>query len=179
MSFRAAHSCRHTNQVKMIKWSEITSIVAFGDSYSTVSANLHNYSPSLQNPVAVPKEWPIYGHTSAGGPNWIYNLATSRTGDPILTYDFAVGGATVDSNFVPPFRSDIRSLNQQFDDDFVPVLTKVSETTWSPKNALFTFFFGINDINLTCKRPNLAYVDEYTKLIKLYMTQGKHSVVSI
>jgi hypothetical protein len=44
----------------------------------------------------------IQGYTATGGPNWIDASTTVYNKSLILTYNFAVGGATVDSDLVMP-----------------------------------------------------------------------------
>lgn len=49
--------------------------------------------------------------TSANGPNWIQYLTTTyNVSSPVLRYNIAAGGATVDSAVIPPFSASVKSI---------------------------------------------------------------------
>ena len=84
------------------------------------------------------------GKTTSGGYNWVDNLVAKYNTSLVHAYDFAVAGATVDSNLIPPYQSQVRSFVQQ-----VEIFTRhYSNTsgTWKPQDSLFTAWFGMNDI---------------------------------
>lgn len=77
------------------------------------------------------------------GYNWVGYLVTAYNDSLVLAYDFAVAGATVDSAIVPQYETSVR--------DFVQQVTEFqnhygSAENWNSSNALFTSWFGINDI---------------------------------
>lgn len=65
----------------------------------------------------------------------------------ILTYNYAYGGATIDSNLVTPYEPTVLSMTDQVNSQFlVGAGTKPAATPWTSKNSLFSFWIGINDL---------------------------------
>ncbi len=90
---------------------------------------------------------PYPGRTNVGA-NWIDFDTTEFNKSLILTYDYAVGGATINGTLVPSSPT-TRSLVLQVNDFEGQVAKRPATAPWTSKNALFSIWFGINDINLT------------------------------
>ncbi|KAJ6138662.1 hypothetical protein N7471_005148 [Penicillium samsonianum] len=67
-----------------------TYLFAFGDSYIQTEFTVDGTQPSTTNPTLGPG-------TTSGGTNWIGYLTTLYNGSPVLSYIFAVGGATIET----------------------------------------------------------------------------------
>ena len=78
----------------------------------------------------------------------------------ILTWNYADGGATIDSSLVPPENSFVRSLKEQVSQFLSGAATRPVDATWGSENSLFSFWIGINDINISyaSKGNNSAFV---------------------
>lgn len=91
----------------------------------------------------------------------------------IETINLAYGGATVDSSLAKPYLPTVLSLQQQVQDEFLPLYTGSSpKVTWNPDTTLFALWFGINDIGNTYSitSPN-DYVSTYATIISRYAQQ--------
>ncbi|KAK4447387.1 carbohydrate esterase family 16 protein [Podospora aff. communis PSN243] len=115
----------------------------FGDSYTATGFNPSSTKPSASNPLGNP---PLPGSTFSGSHSWPGFLATSFNTSLTLTYNYAVGGATVDSAVVAPPGNGIPSFVEQTNSWRSGAGTKPSYAPWSGENALAGAFFGINDI---------------------------------
>lgn len=69
-----------------------------GDSYSTTGFNIEGSYPSATNPLGKSE---LPGQTSDGSLNWIGSLTSHYYISLTLSFKFAVGGATTDSNLIP------------------------------------------------------------------------------
>ena len=76
--------------------------------------------------------------TSSGGNNWVGYLTTKYNESLVLTYDLAVGGATIDNKLV---ESHVKELVHQVS-DFESVYGKGS---WKSDHTVFGFWIGINE----------------------------------
>ncbi|KAI1435427.1 hypothetical protein GGR50DRAFT_694123 [Xylaria sp. CBS 124048] len=107
----------------------------------------YNYTltqPSAANPLGNPA-YP--GYTSSNGPNWVGYLTFEYNASALLTYNFAYGGATVDSDLVEPYEPTILSVKDQVETEFVPGYTGSSaKAEWSGDDSIFAVWIGINDI---------------------------------
>ena len=67
-----------------------------GDSYSDVGyRGKSNSRPTLENPLGVP--FPGLTWNESDQPNWVGHLLNKRdTDEPLLVFDYAIGGHTVD-----------------------------------------------------------------------------------
>ncbi|GAA6006502.1 SGNH/GDSL hydrolase family protein [Rhodotorula paludigena] len=150
---------------KGVSLDGVETIFSFGDSYSTVG-----YSP--KDGV---HDLPLLGGTTAGGFNWVQYLAFSSALTNHSYYDLAQSGATVNSSVLKHEAASPLSFEEQVDlwEDFF--VGDEAEVKWQPETALFTAFFGINDMgytglqhqNATEKIPQV--VSSYENLIsKLY-----------
>src|SRR4051812_19267316 len=82
----------------------------FGDSYTATGFNPSGAKPSPANPIGNPA---LPGSTFSGGWDWPGYLVTAFNTSQTLAYNFAVGGATVDSNLVAPPGNGILSFVEQ------------------------------------------------------------------
>lgn len=74
------------------------------------------------------------------------------------TYNLAYGGATVDSDLVPPYESTVISMKEQVEDFVLPTYgAKPESAPWTGDNSLFAFWIGINDVGN-------SYWEEYDTL---------------
>ncbi|KAH7377618.1 hypothetical protein BKA66DRAFT_384836, partial [Pyrenochaeta sp. MPI-SDFR-AT-0127] len=138
-------------------WSKITHIFSFGDSYTDTGFQLNRTQPNPSNPLGNPA---FPGRTFSNGRNWLDFLTYSYNESQLLVYNFARGGASVDSfgNTSAPFRPFDIQLERFWQPNYAPnVTTPLNLTTpaprWSGNEALFTMFFGINDINFSFRLP--------------------------
>ncbi|KAJ4393271.1 hypothetical protein N0V93_002479 [Gnomoniopsis smithogilvyi] len=131
-------------------FSGINNIFSFGDSYTTTNFDFTGQQPTPDNPLGNP---PYPGMTSAlPAPNWIDFLTVKYNQSSLLTYNLAVGGATVDSDLVFPFFPTVLSLKEQVHQRFVPGYNQVNGSapltrSWHGNDTLFAFWIGINDVN--------------------------------
>lgn len=125
-------------------WPGISHIFAFGDSYTTTGFDVNGAQPSEANPLGNP---PYPGYTSSNGPNWVDFLTTTWNKSYIETVNLAYGGATVDSALVRPYRPTVLSVQQQINEEYIPVYSgSNSSFKWRPNDTLFAIFIGINDV---------------------------------
>jgi phospholipase/lecithinase/hemolysin len=115
----------------------------FGDSYTTTGFLPNETLPAIGNPLGNP---PFPGFTGAGGENYVgfdtvtYNIST------VLTYNYAYGGATIDTNLVVPYLPTVLSLTDQVNEFLTGVAHKPATAPWTSANSLFSIWIGINDI---------------------------------
>lgn len=115
-----------------------------GDSYTTTSFNPNETQPSRENPLGNP---PYPGHNSANGPNWIDYLTVKYNKTNLLTYNLAVGGATIDSALVTPIYPNVPSIADQIQHIWFPKYASSPEyAPWVANDTLFAVFDGINDV---------------------------------
>lgn len=144
-------------------WSSIRTIFAFGDSYTTIGIPT---TPTCANPLGrVGTTW----QTSSGGENYITYLTTQLNQSEILTFDYAQGGATVDNKIVAAYKTGIKSCTDQVD-EFVK---DVERKRFVHPGALATFYFGINDINMSIRDFERSGRNRYfyTKILEAYFRQ--------
>lgn len=118
-----------------------TDLALSGDSYTQTGFDNTLTLPSSGNPLGNPT-YP--GWTSSGGENWVDYLTTAYNNSEVFTYNYAYGGATIDSDLVTPYDPSVISVTQQVQDQFLP--TQDSIAGWTGENALFSVWIGINDI---------------------------------
>lgn len=80
------------------------------------------------------------GKPQVGGENWVDFVTTKYNKTLTLTYNYAFGGATIDSKLV---RGSAISLTDQVNEFLGSAATKAP---WTGDNSLFSFWIGINDI---------------------------------
>ncbi|KAI0593252.1 hypothetical protein F4775DRAFT_523188 [Biscogniauxia sp. FL1348] len=128
-------------------WSDIKHAFIFGDSYTQTGFNYTSTAPSASNPLGNPTS-PVYGWTSSNGPNWVYYLTFKYNASLVQTYNFAYGGATVDSDLVAPYTPTVLSLKDQVESEFIPGYTGAAPAApaWSSADSVFALWIGINDV---------------------------------
>jgi phospholipase/lecithinase/hemolysin len=117
---------------------------------------------------------PTYpGPTSSNGPNWVDYLTVKYNVSVIETYNLAYGGATVDSSLAKPYLPTVLSLQQQVQQEFLPLYTgQNAVATWDPATTLFAFFFGINDVGNTYSANDPSnYTNVYATILEQYSIQ--------
>jgi len=134
-------------------FSALRYLVIFGDSYSDVGFNFapdHRHHPSASEPLGIPFPGVTFNHPD---PNWVGHLISKYSPrprfdpsakpdeqdpayveSPLLVYDYAVGGHSVDG------------VRFQVSNRFLPTLgTKPLWAPWSAEDTLFITWVGIND----------------------------------
>lgn len=119
----------------MLEYEVLTSSLS-GDSYTKTGWDYEGTLPSSSNPFG------NTGSTSSNGQNWIQYLTTKHNSSLLLTYNFAIGGATVDNDIV----SGSTDVKTQVQDRFIPMFSNSSSGLWKPESTLFSFWVGINDV---------------------------------
>ncbi|ETS83488.1 hypothetical protein PFICI_05364 [Pestalotiopsis fici W106-1] len=144
-------------------WANVNSVVAFGDSYSSVwgTAGYPNYTFIGSN---LPSQYAFtpsqllndriiqnYSATAEGGPNWLEFLTGCAVKPGLYLprscsnqlWDFAFSGASYSKQFFPPHHSytvPVANQTQRY-------LSYADQTLALDKSrSLITFWFGINDV---------------------------------
>ncbi|KAJ7888821.1 fungal cellulose binding domain-containing protein [Mycena leptocephala] len=121
----------------------ITYWFAFGDSYTTTGFDPNSTLPSVGNPLGNPS---FPGSTGGGGENFVGFDTVTYNKSLILTYDYAVGGATIDPTLVAPITLSLPDEVNQF---LAGAANKPATSRWTSENSLFSVWIGINDIGNT------------------------------
>lgn len=140
-----------------------------GDSYTDSGFNPEGVQPNDTYPLGNPftnSSTPPY-HTFTNGPNWIQYLTFKYNESQVETYNLAVSGSTVDNSiFDEPGDAD---LVHQISGRFAPNYVNMESVGWTSSNALFSLFFGINDVNRSWNKQdgkvNEAIFSIYPKLL--------------
>ncbi|KAF9047805.1 hypothetical protein BJ165DRAFT_1344738, partial [Panaeolus papilionaceus] len=145
---------------------------SFGDSYTSTGFSATGTRPNNANPIGNPN---FPGYPTTPGANWVGWLTSTYNSSQLFTYNYAVGGATIDQTIVPPYSSNIPSVVQQVTTFLNSVGSKPSTTPWTSSNALFSIWIGINDLAATYGRggDRGAFSDqllnsEFAQVKKLY-----------
>ncbi|KAI1790391.1 fungal cellulose binding domain-containing protein [Ganoderma leucocontextum] len=134
----------HGSQCNASSLSRANYWFAFGGSYTARGFDSHGTLPKPGNPLGNPA-YP--GKTVTGGANYVDVLTTELNRSLILTYDYAVSGATIDSSLVKLGKgSRTRPLTVQVSEFLEGAGKKPKTARWTSENALFSIFVGINDI---------------------------------
>ncbi|KAH7141058.1 hypothetical protein EDB81DRAFT_692667 [Dactylonectria macrodidyma] len=155
---------RSSNQY-WTSFSDVQKIFYFGDSYTKTGFDAEGDQPSSSNPLGNPA-YP--GRTSSNGPNWVDYLTVRYNDSSIFSYDFAVGGSTVDNSII---KNGYDFVDQLYE-DFIP--NYGDGETWSSETSLFAVWFGINDVVNSYQADNFtdiqsAVYGRYSFLVgKLY-----------
>ncbi|KAJ3979757.1 hypothetical protein F5890DRAFT_1633195, partial [Lentinula detonsa] len=116
---------------------------SFGDSYTQTGFVTNDTLPAPGNPLGNP----VYpGYTATGGANWLDFDATTYNNSLVLTYNYAYGGATIDSSLVAPFEPTVLSVTDQVNEFLDTAASKPASTPWTSANSLFSIWIGINDL---------------------------------
>ncbi|KAF7959751.1 hypothetical protein EAE96_001360 [Botrytis aclada] len=141
-------------------------LFSFGDSYTRTLFSISGTKPSAENPIGNP---PFPGTTTDAGLNWIDYLVTAYNTSLTLSYNFAVGGATVDNNVIPSITNGAKSLVEQTAIFTANLAPKPSYAPWTSANTLFAVWFGINDIDLSYTYSNESTL--FTEVFDTYWRQ--------
>lgn len=80
--------------------------------------------------------------TTSGGVNWVGYLTTEQNASLVLSYDLAIGGATIDDSLVPSSQGDLVSQVETFGQAYG---SKPDSAPWTAENAVFAFWIGVNE----------------------------------
>ena len=118
--------------------------VTSGDSYTDTGFDTNGAQPSAGNPLGNPA-YP--SHTMSGGPNYIDFLTMKYNNSLVLSYNFAMSGATISDNIVAAVSPDIHTFQQQVENYFKPKYSTPggNNARWSANDAVFLIFIGINE----------------------------------
>ncbi|CAG8140103.1 unnamed protein product [Penicillium salamii] len=117
-----------------------TYLFTFGDSYTQTNFNVNGTQPSAANPMGNPT---LGTGTTGGGINWVGDLATVNNASLVLSYNLAVGGASIDNSIV---NTNVEDMTSQVGDFEQAYSNKPVSAPWSSESAVFGFWIGINDI---------------------------------
>lgn len=135
-----------------------------GDSYTQTEFAVDGTQPSTTNPMGNPtlgeyytteqvglrySQFQIGTGTTSGGTNWVGYLTTLYNASPVLNYNFAVGGATIDNSIVDTKVKDVTSQVRDFE---LAYGKKPISAPWSSDNAVFGFWIGINEYRSSVHR---------------------------
>ncbi|QGI63796.1 hypothetical protein CEK27_007767 [Fusarium fujikuroi] len=141
-------------------------LVVFGDSYSTVGFWPGGDLPSPGSPLGNPA---LPGQTTANGLNWVGQLTSVLNTSSVLTYDFAVTGATVDKEIVSTYA-------QYCVDDQVAQYREYVANKISSAETLVAVWIGINDLGEPFWKKSAAPIektmDRYFELLKMLSEAG-------
>lgn len=114
-------------------FSGLRYVFIFGDSYSDIGYRANKPHPTDRQPLGV--KFPGTPLTEEGKPNWVGYLARKYNRSPLLVFDYAVQGDTVDGVVV------------QAEKVFFPVVgARPTWARWTGDDSLFITWVGINDI---------------------------------
>ncbi|RBQ79484.1 hypothetical protein FVER14953_11869 [Fusarium verticillioides] len=141
-------------------------MIPSGDSYSTVGFWPGGDLPSAGSPLGNPA---LPGQTTANGLNWVGQLTSVLNTSTILTYDFAVTGATVDKEIVSTYA-------QYCVDDQVAQYKEYVADKISSAETLVAVWIGINDLGEPFWKKSAAPIektmDRYFELLKTLPEAG-------
>lgn len=89
----------------------------------------------------------IQGVTWSGGVNWVHVVTAERNKTFTLTYNYAIGGATIMSTLPIQVNTFLGSVGQ-----------KPASAPWTSDDSTFLFWIGINDIGVSYQQvtdPNV------------------------
>ncbi|KAI6781478.1 Thermolabile hemolysin-like protein [Emericellopsis cladophorae] len=115
---------------------------ALKDAFDT-GFEISREKPSAANPFGNP---PLPGWTSSGGFNWVGYMVSLYNTSTVLSYNFAYGGATVDSDIIAPYDPSVVSFKEQvaiFSDNLVP---QPDFAPWTADSSIVGIWIGVNDI---------------------------------
>lgn len=92
--------------------------------------------------------------TTTGGTNYVGYLTTAENSSLVLSYNLAVGGATIDNDLVSSYADDLVTQVGWFEEQYGD---KPDSASWTAESAVFSFWIGINEYVLSkscCERAN-------------------------
>ncbi|KZT70153.1 carbohydrate esterase family 16 protein [Daedalea quercina L-15889] len=141
-------------------------LIIFGDSYSDVGYNVGEPHPTEESPLGV--EFPGTTWAEHGQPNWVGHLVTNYPLGPLLVYDFARGGDT------------INGVHQQIERGFLPHLAeKPNWCAWAENNTLFVTWVGINDCAFATEQTIPKVIDNLFDLQEKLFEAGARNFLLI
>ncbi|KAF3026321.1 hypothetical protein G7054_g9609 [Neopestalotiopsis clavispora] len=142
-------------------------MVVFGDSYSSTGFWITSGYPSSSNPMG------NGGSTTSGGLNWAGMVTEEYNTTLLLTYDFAVYGATVDTSLVRGSTPDVQDQVGYFD---TYLADKPDYAPWTSDDLLAAVWIGINDVGNPwwdgTASPIDSIMDEYFTLLQDLADKG-------
>ncbi|ORY54136.1 hypothetical protein LY90DRAFT_670219 [Neocallimastix californiae] len=113
----------------IFNYNDITELVVFGDSFSSVDTNY--------------KDMSYTGENRSGGKNWPLQLKDMHN---VTLWDFAARGAVVDFKIVPRDNFKIDMLYEY--QKFLDIMTEGKQygDRWNSTSSLFAIWIGTNDI---------------------------------
>ncbi|KAL5360952.1 GDSL lipase/esterase [Aspergillus floccosus] len=123
-----------------LRASNLTYFFSFGDSYSQTGFSASGTQPSPSNPMGNPA---LGTGTTTGGKNWVGFLTTKENSSLILSYNLAVGGATIDNTIMEGYPGDLVSQVGVFEDTYA---SKPASAPWTSASAVFGIWIGVNDV---------------------------------
>ncbi|KAF3799690.1 Acetylesterase [Colletotrichum gloeosporioides] len=147
-------------------------VLSSGDSYSTVGFWPGGTLPAAGNPLGNPA---LPGQTTSSGLNWVGHLTSTLNTSQILTYDFAVTGATTDKDIVDTY------AQYCVDDQVDQYKQYVSSAVADKANALVAVWIGINDVGEPFwdkeSAPVTKIMDRYFELLQTLADDGLKNFV--
>lgn len=159
--------------------SQSTYTWASGDSYSQTGFDINGNKPSASNPLGNP---PLPGYTAAGGLNWVGMLVSQLQVSNLLSYNFAYGGATTDSNIVKPYDPSVKSFVDQVGQFSSSLAAHPSYAPWTASNTLVGVWIGVNDVGNTYYLSNVtdvtnAVISRYFEQLQIIYNAGARNFV--
>ncbi|KAJ5385063.1 Lipase GDSL [Penicillium concentricum] len=138
----------------------------FGDSYSMTSFDVSGTQPTPGNPMGNPT---LGTGTTGGGINWVGDLTTVNNASLVLSYNFAVGGASLDNSLVKTNTAeDMVTQVASFETAYSK---KPATAPWTSDNAVFGFWIGINDIGWAASSNDASVL--VPKIMAQYKAQAE------
>jgi len=141
---------------------------SFGETVTETGFSVTGTLPSVGNPTGNP---PFPGFA---GLNYVDIITTQLNHSLVFNYDFATSGATIDPTIRAPQTPVAPATLVDQVSQFLSVLgNKPASTPWTSANALFSFWFGVNDIFLSYASGTTcgAQTSLNALLISSYFTQ--------
>lgn len=85
-------------------------------------------------------------------------LVSEFNDSTLLSYNFAYGGATTDSNIVTPYESSVLSFVDQVAEFSESIASHPSYAPWTAENTLVGVWIGVNDVGNTYYLSNVTDV---------------------
>lgn len=150
-----------------------------GDSYSQTGFDINGTKPSASNPLGNP---PLPGWTASGGLNWVGMLVSQFQVSNLLSYNFAYGGATTDSNIVKPYDPSVKSFVDQVAEFSNSLAAHPSYAPWTAANTLVGVWIGVNDVGNTYYLSNVtdvlnAVIAKYFDQLQIIYNAGTRNFV--
>lgn len=150
-----------------------------GDSYSQTGFDINGNKPSASNPLGNP---PLPGWTASGGLNWVGMLVSQFQVSNLLSYNFAYGGATTDSNLVKPYDPSVKSFVDQVGQFSNSLAAHPSYAPWTASNTLVGVWIGVNDVGNTYYLSNVtdvtnAVIAKYFEQLQIIYNAGARNFV--